>query len=331
MKIKRCSTRIKFFKLFFSIIRLSVFLLFIIFSPSESFPDGNRIAGSVSKDTLPEAFKVIRNNEELAGQAGMQVNEGDVVAPLKKDMAVKIELNAECGGKVIDKIKRPALIECQNEEDESKFSYIGYFKQKLNEAFGEREPVSTPAMTLRGDGDCLPRPEFRISPLPRNDATILAEAPIAFRFHAFESSCEPALLVITDESGAETLRQRIKISALEIIDAKGKLLPSKEYHWRVERKGKTLSDGGPFILRVLDAGRTKKIRSDLKKITEDKTLSGNDIALAQADYLQMISEGDPDLDLYETSLRILFQYNNSSGSKIYSYLTDNLKVHFDGY
>lgn len=116
-------------------------------------------------------------------------------------------------------------------------------------------------------------------------------------------TCSPGRLVIVSSANKENrvYEKAIKIGALVTLEAgEAAFEPGKAYSWFIEseQEKKIMSD--QYHFRALSVDERREIMGQLTEIKE--MYAGENTYLAQALYLQMLSDERPDLDLYADSL-----------------------------
>ncbi len=322
-----------------------VFFLVFIFSCFPIHNSAYAINGkSVGRIHVPNGekpenfYKLFRNEKEIKELShSMEVRAGDIVAPIN-NKTVWINLDNRCNSE-IGNTKQPVVVSCkftEMKESENIFAlpfihfYETFLKLKAKETIDATilaliyGSAAFSAVTTKGGGscECLPDEEFRFSRIPQDNSTHLHGEEMLFSYKDKDNECcEEAELVLMDSKGIEVHRESLLLGEImSTTDISGKLKGGEVYRWHINLKGKKIS--GEYRLKVLDKKRTTYIKSMLKSI-EDHA-GENDPILMQAFFLQILSNGREDINLYEKSLRMLLESDLDLDDNHYVYVLENL-------
>ncbi len=260
-----------------------------------------------------ECYRLLRDGKPVKPLShDMRVMNNDEIIPVKGKDVKLIYIHTGCGEQEVNKKTK---VNCNPAEYKSAGGFLSVLKDNasrfLDQKVKRKELLATKNITLRGiqDISCFPAQPFIVSPWPLEGSTVLSGEPIFFRWQGIDvSSCTPARLVIktTGVMPKRNIVENIRIGAL--VEVKAPLKAGKSYEWFVETQdgNKIVSDKYHFI--VLSAEESDNIRNQLAEVKAE--FSSNSPNIAQALYLQLISDATPGLNLYADSLRFLEEHND---------------------
>ena len=276
----------------------------------------------------PSHYYQLKRNSKLVSelQPNMKVYNGDEIIPLRSEVMLHY-IHTGCG-KV--NITAPVIVQCSPINRKTAGGFLSFLcdigTDFFNTKVQRKSLLRTGTVTTRAakqDISCYPESPFQISPWPTDGATLLVTETILLRWDEFNTPCTEVNLIIAPIGKEPVINRKIKAGAL--VEIRIKLVPGQRYEWFVCGDNKARS--ASYFFTVLSEEETNNINAQLKEVGQYHV---SEPVLAQALYLQRISDVTSDIDLYPASAQLLKQYWDNGETELpeaFEVLIDNLLYH----
>jgi len=284
-----------------------------------------------------EYYSLERDGQTVAPLThNMPVLNGDEIIPFKGKSVTLSYIHTDCGEVNVDK---KTTVYCLPQERKNAGGFLTILTDSISRFFEQNikrekmisvntrvnrvfQQLDSPPRKL-DDFPCFPDDNLYVSAWPLNGATILNGNSIQFRWTSPDiEQCAPVKLNICPSSDASSGCQEESLQTGELRDVRLPRQNSKKYFWFISRDGRTIS--AKFEFTILDEKERENIRQQLDEV--GLRYQSQNPKLAQAIYLQIISDATPGLDLYYDSYLILKELNISG--KLYEETLNNIYYHY---